>query len=349
MSHSFPAILVRQHGPGSKIGILLSLKEENGTNPGQGRGTMNTLDSIGTMLNTLMGRLQGWAEELIRMIPNIVVALLILLAVWFVAGSLSRFVGRQLERVTDNDHVRLLVAKILRLGLILAGAVAALGVLHLQKTVASLLAGVGIIGLALGFAFQDIAANFMAGIFLAMRQPFRVGDLVKSGDFFGRIKAVNLRDTVGTTLQGQQVTIPNSQVFGKPLVNYSMADARRVDLACGVAYGDDLERAERLAIQAVEKVPQRVPEREVELFFEEFGDSSINFKVRFWVGAEQREFLAARSHAIKAIKQAFDAEGVTIPFPIRTLDFGVVGGEPLARHLKELDSGQRRESGSEAP
>ncbi len=151
----------------------------------------------------------------------------------------------------------------------------------------------------------------------------------------GTVDTVNLRATIVRTFQGQVVRIPNAEVFKNPLVNYSESGRRRVDIPVGVAYGDDLERARRVAIEAVEGVPGRDPARDVMCVYTEFGDSSINFLIAFWIrtGA-QADYLTARSEAIVRIKAAFDGNDITIPFPIRTLDFGVVGGRPLAEELE---------------
>ncbi|MCA9514891.1 MAG: mechanosensitive ion channel family protein, partial [Myxococcales bacterium] len=189
------------------------------------------------------------------------------------------------------------------------------------------------IGIALGFAFQDIAANFVSGVLLAINRPFEVGDLIESADFKGRVEQITLRWTQGRSLDGQVVFLPNKEVFENPITNYNRAPDRRVAVEIGVAYGDDLEKAEQIALSAVEKLGIHKPERPLELFYTAFGDSSINFVLRFWVESSQHAWLAARSAAIKAVKVAFDDAGITIPFPIRTLDFGVVGGEPLREAL----------------
>jgi small conductance mechanosensitive channel len=187
--------------------------------------------------------------------------------------------------------------------------------------VVSLLAGVGIIGLAIGFAFQDIAANLIAGVFLSVRRPIHVGDLVRTNGFFGTVQEINLRSTILRTQTGETVLIPNRQVFETPTTNYSIAGKRRVDLQVGISYSDDLESAKRIALGAVERLETRDHDREVELFFKEFASSSIDFVVRFWIDFQrQSDYLAARSRAIVAIKQAFDENGITIPFPIRTIE-----------------------------
>ena len=114
--------------------------------------------------------------------------------------------------------------------------------------------------------------------------------------------------------------IPNKQVFENPIMNYTIRGTRRVDITLGVSYADDLEKAKRVAMEAVAAVPDRLPDREVELFYEEFAESSVDFTVRFWLPFEgQKDYLAARSDAIIRIKRAFDANGITIPFPTRTL------------------------------
>lgn len=108
-----------------------------------------------------------------------------------------------------------------------------------------------------------------------------------------------------------------------------------MDVPVGISYGDDLERAERIAVEAVEGVPGRDPDRTVELFYGGFGDSSIDFTLRFWIPFDNHEpdYLSARSEAVKRVKAAFDAQGVTIPFPIRTLDFSKVGGRMLHQEM----------------
>lgn len=285
----------------------------------------------------LLGRkLTAWGRAFILALPNFLLAVLTVIAFWLLARAVRNVVMRLLRRVSHSEQVTYLLAQVVYVGVVTAGAFIALGILGLQKTVASLLAGAGIVGLALGFAFQDIAANLMAGIYLSVRRPFRRGHLVKTQDFFGIVQEVNLRWTEILTQQGQLVLIPNKQVFENPIMNYTARGTRRVDLSFGVSYGDDLERARRIAIEAVSALPSRVPDREVELFYEEFGESSVDFTIRFWIPfAKQKDYLASRSEAIIRIKKAFDAHGITIPYPVRTLDFNVKGGETLTEVLEE--------------
>lgn len=285
---------------------------------------------FGAAVGNAWDRITGWIEGFIHSLPNVVAALLILLVFWAIARGVRRLVHHAIDRVSGHRDLSRLLGNIAFIAVVAIGLFIGLGILGLSETVTTLLAGAGIIGLALGFAFQDIAENFIAGIVMMLRRPFRDGDIIESGDFLGVVDRINMRATRIQTFQGQWVIIPNSQVFKNPLTNHSASRRRRVDIAVGVSYGDDLERARDVAIRAVEALDIRDRSRDVELFYEEFGGSSINFQLRFWIDFDHwPDFLGARSEAIIAIKKAFDAENVTIPFPIRTLDFSKVGGVEL--------------------
>ncbi|HYO14955.1 MAG TPA: mechanosensitive ion channel [Thermoanaerobaculia bacterium] len=291
---------------------------------------------LGKAWELLVAKITGWARDFVLLLPNLIVSLVVLVAFWLAARLVRNILLRILRRVSHSEQVNQILSYAVYFALIAIGTFVALGILGLQKTVTSLLAGAGIVTLALGFAFQDIAANLMAGVYLSVQRPFRPGHIIETKDFFGTVKRIHLRWTEIRTQQGQVVLIPNKQVFENPIMNYSASGKRRVDLRLGVSYGDDLEKVRRLAIRAVEGVSTRLPDKEVELFYEEFGESSINFVVRFWINyMKQPDFLQAQSEAIERIKKAFDENSITIPFPIRTLDFAVKGGENLAEVLEE--------------
>lgn len=204
------------------------------------------------------------------------------------------------------------------------GVFTALSVLQLDDAVTSLLAGVGILGLALGFAFQDIAANFVSGILMAIRRPFQEGDIIDTGGITGTVQEVNLRSTIIRQFDGQVVFVPNKDVFGSPITNLYGANERRVSVECGVSYDDDLQHAKQVAIEAMMDVPGRDTGRKPVVLYTGFGGSSIDFVVQFWMKntGDHGAYLQAHSDAIMALKAAFDQAGVEIPFPIRTLDAG---------------------------
>jgi small conductance mechanosensitive channel len=207
-----------------------------------------------------------------------------------------------------------------------------LGILHLDKAVTSLLAGVGVLGLALGFAFQDIAANFVSGIILAFRTPFQIGDVIEVNGIMGKVDSTTLRTTVIHSFTGQEIYIPNKDVLQAPIQNYTILGKRRIDLAVGVSYGDDLDKVEALVKETIGNMEGIIDRENMVFDYSAFGDSSINFNIRFWVAFPgDIGFLVMRNNAIKLIKTAFNKNNITIPFPIRTLDFGIKAGKELSQ------------------
>jgi small conductance mechanosensitive channel len=145
----------------------------------------------------------------------------------------------------------------------------------------------------------------------------------------GKVEEINLRDTVIRTFQGQMVIIPNREVFQNSIENYSLLGKRRYDLDVGVSYGEDLEKVKHITLEAVKGI-ENLTDDEVTMFYVGFGNSSINFKVRMWVNStEQIVYKQVGNDAIIRIKKAYDENDIMIPFPIRTLDFGIKGGTQL--------------------
>lgn len=294
---------------------------------------------INDAYNIVSDKVEAWITGFIEMLPNLVVALLILILFYVIGKFARKAVSNLLGKVSANKTITNLLETIISISILGIGVFIALSVLQLDGAVTSLLAGAGIIGLALGFAFQDIASNFISGVILSIRHPFGIGDIISTNDYYGTVSKLNLRNTILRTVTGQIVYIPNKKVFENPLENFTATGERRIDLSCGVSYGDDLEKARDVATQAVNELEHIQSEKGIEFYFEEFGDSSINFKIRFWVAfAKNPDFWNARSEAIMAISKAFDENDIMIPFPIRTLDFGIKGGEKLDGMLKAANS-----------
>jgi small-conductance mechanosensitive channel len=290
---------------------------------------MNLVD-ISNAYNLIVDKLEAWLNVAISMLPNLVLALLVGIIFYVLSKTVRQVVDRLLKKVTNNLTIIHLISSIASMSVAGVGLFMALSIMNLDNTVKTLLAGAGIIGLALGFAFQDIASNFISGVILSIRHPFGVGDIIKTTDFFGTVEKLNLRNTIMRTLQGQIVFIPNKNVFESPVINFTKSGMRRIDLGVGVSYGDDLEKVKDVTINSIKGMKNIMQNKPVELFYEEFGDSSINFTIQFWVVyRNQADYLSAKSEAIMRIKKAYDENDIMIPFPIRTLDFGIKGGEKL--------------------
>lgn len=285
--------------------------------------------------NLLVNKLTNWLDTAIEMLPNFALALLVLIIFYAIGKLIKKSVRQLLKNVTSNRTIVNLLESILGFIIVAIGVFIALSILQLDGAVTSLLAGAGVIGLALGFAFQDIASNFISGIILSIRHPFGIGDIIQSNDYFGTVEKLNLRNTIIKLPQGQIVYIPNKMIFENPLENFTKTGERRIDLACGISYGEDLEKVQKIVTEAISSLDKINKERDVQFLFNEFGGSSINFEVRYWISYNRQfDYFSAQSEGIIALKKAFDKNDIMIPFPIRTLDFGIKGGEKLNTMLK---------------
>ena len=295
---------------------------------------------IADALSLITDKVEAWIKQVITILPNLVIAIVVAVLFVLLSRVVRNLAEKLLNRVSSNRAVNDLLVTVIYAAVLIVGGFIALSVVGLHTVVTSLLAGVGIVGLALGFAFQDIAANFISGVLIAIGQPFRVGDLIKSGDYLGTVTNISLRTTTIRSFQGIDILIPNKDLFQEPVENYTHTQDRRIDLAVGVSYGDDLEKVKKLTLDAVNALESINKSKQVDLVYTDFGDSSINFSVRFWAKtARQPDFLQAQSDAVMAIKKVYDDNDITIPFPIRTLDFGIKGGEKLSEMKLLHDNG----------
>jgi len=305
---------------------------------------LSVLDKFWQLINE---KLQGWLEAGIKHLPNFIVAFL--LAMFF--GLLAKYVGRVVRKVLhkalESEQIADLLSSIIKMLVLLTGLFIALEFLGLTGTVTSLLAGAGIIGLALGFAFQDMAENLIAGIAMGIRKPFQIGDVVEAGDVFGTVKTINLRNTLVETFFGQIEVIPNKILFRNVLTNYTVTGIRRIEVPVGISYADDPEKAAEAIEEAINACDFVIKKEQTAVFAKGFADSSINLVVWFWIDYPgDTGFMKARHTAVVEIKKALEKADILIPFPIRTLDFGAKGGEKLNTMLSETKSEETSEEKS---
>lgn len=268
----------------------------------------------------IYAELSLWIRNAIRYMPELAVAILLLVFFTFLSRWLSRGMVRGLTRVSDNQSLVNLTGAVVRVVVVSVGLFIALGVLGLDKTVTSLLAGAGVIALAVGFAFQDLTANFISGTMIAVAQPIQVGDTVETNGFMGKVLDIKLRSVMIDNGQGQTVEIPSKDVFQKPITNYSRIGQRRIELAAGVSYIDDLAKAQQVAKTAVAQLPFVLPDHSIELHYRNFADANVQFLLWFWINPVTTSPQAALSEAIMAVKRAFDEQQILIVFAGQTFD-----------------------------
>ena len=249
-------------------------------------------------------------------IPNLLTALVIFIAGFYLAKLVSNLLRRVLIKRNAPVGVTHLLAQITLWSIVVAATITAL-----QRffNVTAFLTGLGILGFTVGFALQDVMKNFAAGIILLLQQPFHVGEFIGVAGFDGTVLAIDLRSTELKALDGRIVIVPNADILTHPIINYSRADRRRIELPVGLAYNTDTETARKIVLQAIQNVPGYVAEPAPLVGFSNFGDSALELNTFFWIDTTKTNLFAARDSAFSLIKSALDKKGIDIPFPIRTV------------------------------
>lgn len=186
---------------------------------------------------------------------------------------------------------------------------------HLGVQTTSLLAIVGAAGLAVGLALKDSLGNVASGVLLIIFRPFRVGDFIEAAGTSGIVQAVNVFSTVLATGDNRQVIVPNGRIYGGTIINVTARPTRRIDLVFGIGYGDDIRTAKRLIGEVMAEDARILAEPAPAISLAELADSSVNINARPWV--KTGDYWAVRSDLLENIKAAFDANGISIPFPQR--------------------------------
>jgi len=233
-------------------------------------------------IELIKNKLELWLEIFIKMLPNLVLAVLIFIAFFFVARLLRNLIYKLLLKVSHKPAISGLFSSIFFIITLLVGLFISLQLLHLEKTIASLLAGAGIIGLALGFAFQDLTANFISGVFIIFRKPFDVGNIIDTNGFQGIVEEIQLRSTTIRTFQGLHITLPNKEIFQKPITNYSQSGKRRVDVVLTLPGKSNIQAVEQQIKDTLSGIPE-VKDDKVQILFTDFNGDTVKMEVHCWI------------------------------------------------------------------
>jgi small-conductance mechanosensitive channel len=260
----------------------------------------------------------GVIEELLQNLPNYLIAIATFVATLFLSGVARQWIKRGVEKRVDDPETQELMARIARWTVLVLGTLTALNQIP-GIDVSSLLTGLGILGFTIGFALQDIARNFIAGLLLLMRQPFGVGDAVEIAGHTGTVMDIKTRDTVIKTLDGVMEIIPNLDVYTNPIVNYSELPLRRRTVMIGLGYGEDVNRARELFLSAIRGTDGVLKDPAPEMTSEELGDSAVTIAARFWVNQWTHSLLSVHSDVVEAINRTAEEEGIDLPYPTQVV------------------------------
>ena len=265
----------------------------------------------------LLTILEQLVVDFLTLLPSVIAALVVFAVGLYLASIIRRLVRRSLERRTKNAQpINLLSQLAYWLVVIL---VAAISLQMVGFNLTAFLAGLGIAGITIGFALQDVSKNFIAGLLMMIQQPFEIDETIEVGGYTGKVMAIDLRATQIRTSDGRLVLIPNGDVIITPITNFSQAESRRGEISTGVAYDSNPETVRQTALDAISGVPGILSEPASEVLFQNFGSSTLDLTIYFWITTSQTNVAAAKDAGLKAIKGAFDEKQIDMPYPTQTV------------------------------
>jgi small conductance mechanosensitive channel len=265
--------------------------------------------------------LSDLARRIIRLLPLIVVALVVIALSWIFARVTVYVLRRGLLARSLSRLLREVLARAGGILVMLVGLYLVLRIAGLTQLALTLVGGTGLIGLVLGIAFRDITENFLASLFLSLQQPFREGDLIEVASVTGFVQRLTSRTTVLMTLDGNQAQVPNSTVFKSTIHNFTSNPNRRDDFIVGIGYDDSIPLAQEIALQVLAEHPAVLHEPEPWVLVENLGPSTVNLRVYFWLDGGRHSGAKVKSSVIRLVKQAFQDAEISLPDEAREVTF----------------------------
>ena len=268
-------------------------------------------------LNSLTVTLSELLAQFLDYLPKLIAALVVFVIGLVLTMLLVSALNRTLVRRKVDPSAATVIVRLTRISLLILTVVVSLQLVGFNLT--AFLTGLGILGFTIGFALQDISKNFVAGILLLIQQPFKVGETIELDPFTGKVLAIEMRTTRIMTLDGLIVDIPNGDVLTSPIINYSQGKERRIMIDLGVASDSDPGQVRQVVCEAIEGIPGLLEEPAPQVVFHNFGESTLDCQLYFWVATEQISPVEAKDLALEAVNRALLEAGIDMPFPIQTM------------------------------
>jgi small conductance mechanosensitive channel len=269
-------------------------------------------------MNLLNFSFQDLLNQIVDFLPRLGLGIgVFLLALW-ISNLVARWARQGMEKRKTDPEIIVLFRLLIRWGLRVLGLVIALEMIAPGRF-GSLIAGLGVAGFTVGFALQDVAKNFVAGIILLWQQPFEIGQTISVGDYTGTVLGISLRTTEMQTLDGRHVLIPNGDVLTSPIENFSTPDRRRIEILAGISSDSDLDHVSHTALDALQTISGVLEDPAPAVVFKNFGDFAIEFGLYYWIDTQLVGYLDAQNEGYIQIKKAFEREAIEMPYPIQTV------------------------------
>lgn len=278
-------------------------------------------DDLADVAATVTETVAGLWQDLVVRTPFLVAGILVLLVTWGTVAIFRRVAPKILGGQRLRRSLRDLIERLITMSIWAVGLTVAMVIVFPGLTPAKALGALGLVSIAVGFAFKDIFENFFAGVLLLWRFPFETGDFVECQGITGRVEEITIRMTLIRLTSGELVVVPNSFLFKNPVNILTNQPTRRVTIMAGVAYGEDVAASVDVIEKAVSSCDTVDRDNPIQVFPQAFGASSIDIEVAWWTEPTPLDVRRSRGEVVTAIKSALDDAGIEIPFPYRTLTF----------------------------
>lgn len=254
--------------------------------------------------------------------PHILLAALVFFLFYLFGKGIRTSVRRLSPVRSKHGYLGLVLGRLAQGVVVFLGLLVALVIALPTFRPGQLVQILGLSSVAIGFAFRDILQNFLAGILLLLTQPFRIGDQIRFGDYEGVVEDIQTRATMLRTYDARRIVIPNGELFTKSMTVHTAYEHRRLEYDVGIGYGDDLERARRVMLEAMRTVDEVLEDPAPDILLLDFTPSAVNLKIRWWIQPPRRaEALESQDRVLTAVKQALVENGIDLPFETRVVLF----------------------------
>jgi small-conductance mechanosensitive channel len=279
---------------------------------------MNFQESIAAAWAKIGGLINGF----IVLLPNIVLAAIAFIAFFFAARWLKMLVKRLTRRHRQARNLGMVLGRLAQGIVILIGLFVSLSIVIPTFKAGDLIQLLGISGVAIGFAFRDILQNFLAGILILLTEPFQIDDQIVFKEYEGTVENIQTRATTIKTYDGRRIVIPNSELFTNSVTVNTAFESRRMEYDVGIGYGDDLDEAKRLILEAIHSVEGVLSNPSPDVLVMELAESTVNIRARWWIQPPRRaDDLDSRDRVLTAIKNKLTTNGIDLPFPTQQILF----------------------------
>jgi small-conductance mechanosensitive channel len=273
-------------------------------------------------LSTVWQQLQSMINDFLALLPSMVLAIIVFFIFFFVGRTVKRIVRNFTRHHRQARNLGLVLGRLAQGAIVLVGLFVALSIVIPSLKANDLVQLLGISGVAIGFAFRDILQNFLAGVLILLTEPFRIDDQIVFKNFEGTVEHIETRATTIRTYDGRRIVIPNSELFTNSVIVNTAFENRRMEYDIGIGYGDDIELARQLILEAMQETADVLKEPRPDALVVDLAESTINIRARWWIQPPRRyDALVLQDKVLTGIKNKLTANGIDLPFPTQQILF----------------------------